>query len=167
MEFRSERGTAFLGLCSRGLPALTGQPFRACRHDSREQLLDARGRLRPGARRPRIDKDGDLVVPGRRRTGRPGRILLEAELPPVRPAASSSTITAMALPLWPPKRSSVPPWSTAVARGIVADRTVVDRMASTGATARASTPEEHSSLIAADLAKWTAVIRAAGLRANP
>jgi tripartite-type tricarboxylate transporter receptor subunit TctC len=43
---------------------------------------------------------------------------------------------------------------------------VKTRLAELGATARGSTPQAYGELVATELAKWTAVIRAANLSAS-
>lgn len=49
---------------------------------------------------------------------------------------------------------------------VLADQAVKDRLAQLGATARGSTVQAYGALVSAELAKWTAVIRAANLSAN-
>jgi tripartite-type tricarboxylate transporter receptor subunit TctC len=49
---------------------------------------------------------------------------------------------------------------------VLADQAVKDRLAQLGATARGSTVQAYGELVVAELAKWTAVIRAADLSAS-
>lgn len=55
----------------------------------------------------------------------------------------------------------------AAVQSVLTEAEVRGRLQTLGATARGSTPEAFGALVASELEKWTAVIRAANLTANP